>query len=214
MGWLTAQQWDALGSVVGALGALGAFAVALVLLRKQSKALTTTTEALSDEMKHRRKAEERQREAQARAVYLDTAREVTARETEATERFLARSGLRPDAFAVIATVFNRSQARITNVDCRIAGARPRCYVLEKDTEAREGVIPVLPPGASVRLFWTGKLTELELGVEFIDEAGVRWWLHHRNGLVELPGGSASNADAKPSPPSSRKGWIRRFRGGK
>lgn len=202
--WTNPATWtpewvSAIGSGVAATSAIIALIVTLRLAGKQSESLKVTIEALTDEMEWRHQERERQREeaaerraAQASKVRLAPVR-LPDRHTIGSDHYLAshflkRSGLTADDLTRGFKVTNGSDAQINNVTVtQEHGNAPRCYVIGAQDRAGADSAPVVVPDESARFYWTGDVSDLQVYVDFTDAAGVRWRLHHRDGLSEITG---------------------------
>ncbi|RKS09978.1 hypothetical protein DFP74_5724 [Nocardiopsis sp. Huas11] len=208
----TLTDWIGAGaSVVAAIGGAGTLIIALILIikqyralsvtidlsGKQEKALVATTEALNDEMAHRR--EDRLRQAvEAEERRWEQARKVRLLpfwgwpekgDTDPLSAFLRPSGLSPRDLTTRFKVINRSDDRIRHVIVGVdQGPSPSCYLSHFERSAQVIPMPVLPPDEEARFYWKGAVTvsPLEVFVEFTDGAGARWRLHHRDGLSVAP----------------------------
>lgn len=189
--WINFSDWtpewvSAAANIIAALGAVGAFTLAIILLRKQYSALDATTKALNDEMMWRHAERERQRREQARMVQLESFEGwVDPADVDAVAELGGEDGI----------VFVRSRVRVTNTsDARIhsvtVAASPWVPPQLCSVDGEEGVrqdceLPMIPPGKSARFYWVHfKVKDLKTFVDFTDEAGFRWRLHQRDGLSE------------------------------
>lgn len=178
---------SALGGSAAAVFALAALVVTLSLSGRQAKSLQVTIDALTQEMEQRRHEFREQRMAQARDVTLELF-EPWSEKVESQEVIdmlvAAGWGLREVEDRVVVT--NHSRMRISAVEVRGSGsARPKLYLADFNQYAETGQVPVLPPRKGVRFLWDGVAPREDLWVDFTDEAGVRWRLHHRDGLSEV-----------------------------
>jgi len=206
--WINPTTWTP--EWLSAIGSLGTLAIALVLIIKQYKALSSTvqlsekqdralvatTKSLNDEMAHRhedrlRQAEEAEehRKAQARLVrFLPFQLWLIDEDGPKVWSFLSRSGVQMTAKYTRFVVSNNSDDRVREVKVGVEHANaPRCYVVSFERFAGVDPVTVLPPGESARFYWTEEISPLVVYVEFTDANGARWRLHHRDGLSEVTG---------------------------
>jgi len=200
----TITDWiGAISGIVAAVGGVGTLIIAIVLISKQYKALSSTvklsekqdealvatTKALNDEMAHRREDRERLRRIPAEAVDMDLfqgwRKEADAK---ALNGVLYRSGINLNDMTARAHVANKGVGPIRDVQIDIKGKPPKCYVLDGEEVYREGSVPAVPPGKEARFYWVGAAEDdLQLKVLFTDESGARWLKHRLNGLSEVTG---------------------------
>ncbi|MEU0236736.1 hypothetical protein ABZ234_03530 [Nocardiopsis sp. NPDC006198] len=211
--WLIPANWtpewvSAIGGSAAAVFALIALIVTLSLSGRQAKSLKVTINALNDEMEWRHQERERQKaEAQERKatqaaqvgiipIHRPPSHHGSLRDHHSKHLFdgprigdfLSKSGVSYGDVRLGFRIDNNSQARITNVAiAQEHGHGPRCYIVDFEPRAGGGSAPVLPPGESVRFYWVEPVSDLQVHVDFTDAAGVRWRLHHRDGLSELTG---------------------------
>lgn len=183
-------EWvGAMANIAAALGAIGAFTLAFILIRKQYSALDATTKALNDEMEWRHAERERQRREQARMVQLEPFEGwVDPVDVDAAAEIGGEGGV----------VFVRSRVRVVNAsDARIHSVTaaadlwipPQLCSVDGEHGMREDCeLPMVPPGKEARFYWVHqKVKDMDMFVMFTDEAGFRWRLHQRDGLSEVIG---------------------------
>ncbi|WP_017602296.1 hypothetical protein [Nocardiopsis lucentensis] len=184
-------EWvAAIAGSVAAVGTIGAFTVALVLISKQAKALKVTIAALQGEIRERKKREWQEREAQARMIEL---RAFSGWPADADDHAVALAYTSPSGVQMGSTttrfiVSNRSDGPITKITCA-SGSQPfELGISGNNGRAQNSMVAFIPRGGEARLYWLKKVTNDEVYVDFTDEAGVRWRLHHRDGLSEVTDG--------------------------
>lgn len=178
---MTPEWLAAISTTAGALIAAITVFFAAYLLRKQAASLDATTKALRDEMKWRR----RNRVSTIRLKPL--AKGKPNEDLAKLRTFFSRSGMDATWKFCHVEVTNDSDHRIKSVTMKpVDGEPPRCHIVDFEDRAGHGTVNVLPPGASVRFYWSKEEIRQELvEIEFTDEEDGRWRLHHRDGLFDV-----------------------------
>ncbi|WP_304450836.1 hypothetical protein [Nocardiopsis sp. YSL2] len=188
---------------LAAIGSVGTLVVALVLIikqygalsatvrlsKKQDEALVATTKALNDEMAWRRNEADRQRQQQARSVRLRLFRGWRPGDDDEPLilAFLKGSGLHPSGLTTRMVVANNSDGPIRDITATSGDAPIRCGIVQGERRMSAPPLNAVTAGGFARLYWLKEVDEQDISVYFTDESGVRWRLHHRDGLSEVPG---------------------------
>jgi len=186
---MTPEWVAAIAGIAAAAIALVALAMTLKLYGKQSESLEVTIKALNAELSARRREELAAREEQARNVEI----EWTGRSTMNFDENAVRSHMASISEEYFDSHFmsgiclhNKSQDPISSVTATCSGKPALGSVTGWDTEVTTGFGSV-PARAGSRFYWDSWVEEKNIVVEFTDAAGVRWRLHHRDGLSEVTG---------------------------